>query len=89
MSMKESGIDTKELIREEDIIESGNFTGYHKNIWIKDYVLITGDTTKQSNLVKEITVEISYKLAGENKIVKISTYISHLWWASERSKYER
>ena len=43
---------------------------------IKDYVFITGDTTKQSNLVKEITVEISYKLASEDKNIKISTYIT-------------
>ena len=28
-----------------------------------------------SNLVKEITVEISYKLAGKDKNIKISTYI--------------
>lgn len=78
MSMKENGINTEEVIKEEDIVESENFTGYHKKILIKDYVLITGDTTKQSNLVKEITVEISYKLAGEDKNVKISTYISHI-----------
>lgn len=74
--MKENGINTEEILKEEDIVENGNFTGYHKKILIKDYVLITGDTTKQSNLVKEITVEISYKLAGKDKNIKISTYIT-------------
>ena len=76
--MKINGVKQEDIIREEDIIENGNFTGYHKKIVIKDYNLIKNDTAKQSNLLKEITVEISYKLAGENKIVKISTYISHL-----------
>ena len=76
MIMKENGISIEETLREEDIVENGNFTGYHKKILIKDYTLITNNTTKQSNLVKQITVEISYKLASEVKNVKISTYIT-------------
>lgn len=75
MIMKENGVNAEEIIKEEDIVENQNFTGYHKKILIKDYVLIIDDSTKQSNLVKKITVEISYKLAGKNKNVKISTYI--------------
>lgn len=75
MIMKENGVNAEEIIKEEDIVENQNFTGYHKKILIKDYVLIKDDSTKQSNLVKEITVEISYKLAGKDKNVKISTYI--------------
>lgn len=74
MITKECGINTEEVLKEEDIVENQEYTGYHKKVSIKDYVLITGDTTKQSNLVKEITVEISYKLANKN--IKISTYIS-------------
>lgn len=74
--MKKSGIDEEEIIKEEDIIENGSFTGYHKKVSIKDYVLITGDNTKQVNLVKELTVEISYKLGTEEKNIKISTYIT-------------
>lgn len=74
--MKENGINDKEVIKQEDIVdEKGAFTGYNKTISIKDYVLIKEDTTKQANLVKEITVEITYKLAGEEQTVKISTYI--------------
>lgn len=78
MIMKENGISAEEVVKEEDIVENGKFTGYHKKVLIKDYVYITGDSKKQSNLVKEITVEISYKLAGKDKNIKISTYISHL-----------
>lgn len=76
--MKENGINKEEVIKEEDIIENGNFTGYHKKILIKDYLLITRNANKQSNLVKEITVEISYKSSGKDKNIKLSTYISHL-----------
>lgn len=76
MITKEDGINTEEVLKEEDIVENQKYTGYYKKVSIKDYVLITGDTTKQSNLVKEITVEISYKLANKNKNIKISTYIS-------------
>lgn len=76
MITKEDGINTEEVLKEEDIVENQKYTGYYKKVSIKDCVLITGDTTKQSNLVKEITVEISYKLANENKNIKISTYIS-------------
>lgn len=75
--MKENGINTEEILKDEDIVENQKFTGYHKKVLIKDYVLITGNTNKQSNLVKEITVEISYKLANKEKNMKISTYVSH------------
>ena len=76
MLTKINGINTEEVLKEEDIVENQKYTGYYKKILIKDYVLIKGDNTKQSNLVKEITVEISYKLANKDKKVKISTYIT-------------
>ena len=69
ITITDNGIKT-EYILEEDIIENEVFTGYHKKVSIKDYVLITGDTTKLSDLVKEITVEISYKLANKMKNIK-------------------
>ena len=73
--MTESGIE-EEFIEEKDIVDKdNNFTGFHKKVSIKDYVLVTGDNTKQSNLLKEITVKISYKLNGEDKSIEISTYI--------------
>ena len=75
-NIKECGIKSEELIEENDIFDKNkNFTGYHKKISIKDYVLVTGDNTKQPNLLKQITVEISYKLGKKDKNVKISIYI--------------
>lgn len=74
--MKINGINTEEILKDEDIEENQKSTGYHKKVLIKDYVLITGDITKKTNLLKEITVEISYKVANKEKNVTISTYIS-------------
>lgn len=70
------GISKEDIIDEKDINdEKNNFTGYHKKITIKDYVLIKNDLSKTSNLVKQITVEISYKVRNKDKSVQISTYI--------------
>lgn len=63
-------------IVEEDIMKDGNFTGYHKKVIIKDYVLIKQDNTKEPNIVKEASVEISYKVGKEEKTIILSTYIS-------------
>ena len=67
----------EEYIKEEDILDiNGNFTGYHKKIIIKDYIFIQKeDNRKKENLVKEITVEISYKLGKETKTIELSTYV--------------
>ena len=72
----QKGINNEETLKEEDIIENNKVTGYHKKVTIKDYVLITENTEKQSNLLKEITVEISYKIANKDENIKISTYIA-------------
>lgn len=75
-SYENKGIETEDIIQENDINDNdGNFTGYHKKILIKDYTLIQNDNTKQKNLVKEITVEISYKLGNKDKTVNLSTYV--------------
>ena len=71
------GINQEDIIEETDIEDdAGNFTGYHKKISVKDYVLIQNDNTKLPNLVKEITVEIQYKLGNKEQNIKISTYIT-------------
>ena len=71
------GINQEDIILEEDINdENGQFTGYHKKISIKDYVLIKNDQTKQANIVKEITVEISYMNRKGTQNVQISTYVT-------------
>lgn len=74
---QDKGISQEDIILEEDIKnENGEFTGYHKKITIKDYVLIKNDQSKQANIVKELTVEISYMNRKGNQNVKISTYIT-------------
>lgn len=75
--MKTNGVNAVEVLKDEDIKENQKIAGYHKKVLLKDYVLITGDITKKTNLLKEITVEISYKVANKEKSVKISTYITH------------
>lgn len=70
------GIDLKEEIK---IDNSENisiaYADYSKKVFIKDYVFIKNDKTKQADLVKELIVEISYKVANKEHSVSISTYI--------------
>lgn len=75
-SYDSKGITNEETISEEDIYDNSEFTGYHKKTTIKDYILIVNDSTKQKDVVKEIEVEISYKIGNKEKNVKISTYIA-------------
>ena len=70
------GITGEETLSEEDIYINSEFTGYHKKTTIKDYVFIVNDNNKKKDIVKEITVEISYKVANEEKNIQISTYIA-------------
>ena len=72
----DKGIDEEYILKEEDILNNGEITGYYKKVLIKDYVLIQNDKTKQSNLVKEVIVQISYKVANKEQQVEISTYIA-------------
>ncbi len=65
-----------EYIVEEDIFQNDFFSGYHKKIVIRDYVLIKKDNTKQQDILKEVTVEISYKIENKESNVIFSTYIT-------------
>lgn len=69
------GITTKESLVDEDIYENGKFTGYHKEVYIEDYVFIKQDTEKKSDIVKQITVEISYRLGNKKQAIQLSTCI--------------
>lgn len=74
---EDKGINQEDIISEQDINdESGYFTGYHKKVTIKDYQLIKNDTTKEKNVLKQLTVEISYKSRSKDKNIQISTYIT-------------
>lgn len=71
----DKGIEEPYII-EEDLMKDGTFSGYHKKITIKDYKLIKEDNSKQQNLVKEVIVEILYKIGNKEKSISLSTYIS-------------
>lgn len=70
------GIDSEDVLKDEDIYSNSEFSGYHKKVTIKDYVLVTNNKNKKQDVVKEITVEISYKLGGKDKKVTITTYVA-------------
>ena len=75
-SYEYKGITKEDILKEEDIYNGSEFTGYNKKVVIKDYILVVNDTTKKSNIVKEINVNISYKVGNKEKNVKISTYVA-------------
>ena len=71
------GVDKKDFISEKDIMDKdNNFTGYSKTTTIKDYVLIKNDKSKQKNLLKELTVTVSFKVGNSTENIDISTYIT-------------
>lgn len=72
---EDKGVSSIDVLEEQDININGKFSGYHKKTIIKDYVLIQNDSTKEANLVKEITVQISYLLANKEQNVEITTVV--------------
>ena len=65
-----------ETLKEEDIYNNSEFTGYHKVVSIKDDILVENSGTKTADTTKQITVEVFYKLGNKEESIKISTYIS-------------
>lgn len=65
-----------ETLKEEDIYNNSEFTGYHKVVYIKDDILVENSGTKTADTTKQITVEVFYKLGNKEESIKISTYIS-------------
>lgn len=65
-----------ETLKEEDIYNNSEFTGYHKVVSIKDDILVENSGTKTADITKQITVEVFYKLGNKEESIKISTYIS-------------
>lgn len=59
----------------KDIMENGEFTGFTKEVFIKDMIL--EDMTKFPNVVKKITVKISFNFRGEIIEIPVSTYIDN------------
>lgn len=66
----------EEKLKEEDIYNNSEFTGYHKVVSIKDDILVENSGTKTADTTKQITVEVFYKLGNKDESIKISTYIS-------------
>lgn len=76
-SYNNKGIEQKDIINQEDILDSeGNFSGYSKKVFIEDYVLLKNDNTKNTNIVKKVTVQILYKVGNNEQNLEISTYIT-------------
>ena len=72
----DKGINQIDTLEENDIMDSdGNFTGYHKKVTIEDYVHVVNNSDAEGNLVKQITVDISYKVGSKQESVTISTLI--------------
>ena len=59
-------------INNQELIEE---SGFYKTITIKDYKLENSGATK--NLVKEITMQISYMYKAEKQVLELSTVISN------------
>lgn len=82
----DKGISEVFTYKNEDIYSaSGDFTGYHKTIYIQDYQneylakntskSQTDPETPEENKIKKLTVKISYKFKGKDQNVELSTYV--------------
>lgn len=69
------GLKGKEILEQKEIYQNEKFTGYNKTIYIEDYISIIQNEEKEPNIVKQITIEISYLLGNKNQTVELSTYI--------------
>lgn len=50
--------------------------GYYKTISVLDYTDIEGNESEIPNLVKKVTVTISYQFKGETQSIELSTILS-------------
>lgn len=84
--IKNAGFDKYDTLNSSSTVdEDGNqlqnqptgTEGFYKTIIIEDYAeLNPEDTTIIPNLVKKITVQISYRFRAENQVVELSTILS-------------
>ena len=71
------GTSSQETLTESDIEKNEEFTGYHKKILIADYKIInTEDNSIVQDILKKITVEISYNFSGNEQKISLSTYVA-------------
>ena len=56
------------------IIDSdGKSTPYYKTVTVQDYTELEGKSDLKAEIVKRVTVEISYKYQNKNKTITLST----------------
>ncbi len=81
-NIKNEGFEAIETIRYDEenpyyIDEETETTGFYKKVIVQDYAdLNPGDTTIIPNLVKKVTVQISYMFKGKTQTVELSTVLS-------------
>ncbi len=56
--------------------EETETAGFYKKVIIKDYTDIDGNEDEISDLVKQVTVQISYMFKGKTQTVELSTVLS-------------
>ncbi len=54
----------------------GNATPFYRTVTVKDYAEMDGNIDKKAEVLKRVTVIISYKYKDENKTVELSTVVS-------------
>ena len=54
----------------------GNPTAYTQKVYVIDYAEMEGNSDKIPNIVKRVTVEISYKNGKETEKVELSTLLT-------------
>lgn len=54
----------------------GNSTPYYRSVKIQDFAELDGNIDKRAEVLKKITVSISYKQENEDKTVELSTVVS-------------
>lgn len=56
--------------------EDGSATPYYQEIRVKDYSELEGNVEKEAEIIKIVTVNVSYKSGKNNENVEISTSIT-------------
>lgn len=56
--------------------EEGKATPFYRTVTIQDYAEFSGNIDKKAEVLKKVTVIISYKYKNENKTVELSTVVS-------------
>ena len=71
-SYDERGVEQAEIISDRSI----DSTGYNKKITIEDYKLLKNSSPEiQQDVLKKLTIEISYKVGKNIDNVQLSTYV--------------